>query len=125
MADRSATGRRGCFPPPCGGTSTNTPKAPNRQGFWAERELGLARHPDVPSNSAAKVGRRVPAGGVVNDNNCSRGGVRGPITDHGNGSRSRTKSARHLPQSCPQKQNAAHHLPGERGQAAGSRYLVR
>src|SRR5262249_20229715 len=48
-----------------------------------------------------------------------------PITDHGNGSRSRTKSARPLPQSRPQKQNAADDLPGERRQAAGGRYLVR
>ena len=37
----------------------------------------------------------------------------------------RTKPAGHVPQPCPQEQDAAHDLPGQRREAAGRRHLVR
>src|SRR3981189_1119289 len=127
-------GRPGRSPPRCAPNSIATPSeldapiCPGQSTLCPQ--LVLAPPADVPCNGTVRVLSNVqPRKWAQRLGNKAPG--KGPVSqkmkkwNKNNGGRTRTKSPRHLPQSCPQEQNAAHDLPGERSETARRGDLVR
>src|SRR5215468_1703359 len=131
MSIPSATARRARLRPRCARNFTATPSGPD--GACSSRggscpQLVLAPSADVACNGGVRV-----LLDVHNQKNAYSGlaislaarGARARKWNNDNGGRPLAKSAGHVPQSCPQEQDSAHDLSGERREASRRSHLVR
>src|SRR4029077_8258934 len=124
--------RRGRLQPRCARNFTATPSGPDGPACPSRGgscpQLVLAPSADVACNGGVRVLLGFITKKMGNSDlaiSLAARGARARKWNNGNGGRPLAKSAGHVPQSCPQEQDAAYDLPGERREASRCGHLVR